>query len=292
MGYSIHVTMFLQRICFYLTALVLAGCLTGRSIAANDLNFPPLEAWKTAIVSGDSSGLKMLYSTNPAAQVETAHGTAAADDEVAFWNGLKARDLKLDVKQAESPQPGLEQIVFQAEVTQRPAGKSVFISEAQLWLQQGGQWRIVQAKRTELTRLQQPLSTSKNIYPAGVDAKAEIKEALQHAAREHKRVLLVFGANWCYDCHVLDLAFQRPDLAPVLAANYEVVHVDVGEGDKNQDLMQFYHVPMKKGIPALAVLDQKGGLLYSQQNGEFERARALTPEELSAFLRKWKAPRS
>jgi hypothetical protein len=20
----------------------------------------------------------------------------------------------------------------------------------------------------------------------------------------------VFGANWCFDCHVLDLAFQRP----------------------------------------------------------------------------------
>jgi hypothetical protein len=56
--------------------------------------------------------------------------------------------------------------------------------------------------------------------------------------------------------------------------------------------MQLYNVPMAKGIPALVVLDSSGKLLFSQQNGEFERARALTPDELSAFLRKWKAPRS
>jgi hypothetical protein len=272
--------------------LIAASTLSSRISLAVDANFPPLDAWKGAIVSGDSLGLRMLYSTNPAAQIETARGNAPADDDISFWSGLKAKTVKLNVMQASSPQPGLEQVVFQAEITERTARKAVFISEAQVWLQQGGQWKIVQAKRTELTHLQQPSTLSKNIYPAGVDAKAEIKEALQRASKANKRVLLVFGANWCYDCHVLDLAFQRADLAPVLAANYEVVHVDVGEGDKNQDLMQLYRVPMAKGIPALAVLDATGKLLYSQQHGEFEKARGLTPEELSAFLTKWKAPRS
>jgi len=281
------------RICLAAATVTAAlGAARVSVAAAGNANFPPLEAWKTAIITGDSVGLKMLYSSNPAAQVETTHGTTPADDEVSFWSGLKARSLKMNALEETSPQPGLEKVVFQAEVTERLTKRSVFISEAQLWLQQGGQWRIVQAKRTELTRLQQPLSLSKNIYPAGIDAKAEIKEARERASRERKRVLLVFGANWCYDCHVLDLAFQRADLAPLLAASYEVVHVDVGEGDKNQDLMQLYHVPMAKGIPALAILDGSGQLLFSQQNGEFERARALTPEELSAFLRKWKLPRS
>jgi hypothetical protein len=45
---------------------------------------------------------------------------------------------------------------------------------------------------------------------------------------------------------------------------------------------------MKKGIPALAVLDSTGKLLYSQQGGEFEKARALAPEDVVAFLNKWK----
>jgi hypothetical protein len=66
------------------------------------------------------------------------------------------------------------------------------------------------------------------------------------------------------------------------------VHIDVGEGDKNQDIMQQYQVPMKKGIPALAVLDSNGKLLYSQQGGEFEKARSLAPEDVLAFLNKWK----
>ena len=134
----------------------------------------------------------------------------------------------------------------------------------------------------------QAAGKKKDIYSESADAHAEIKAALEKAAAEHKRVILVFGANWCYDCHVLDLAFHRSDLAPILAANYEVVHVDIGRGDKNQDLMKQYEVPMKRGIPGLAVLDADGKLVYSQKNGEFENARALNPEDFLAFLNKWK----
>jgi hypothetical protein len=68
----------------------------------------------------------------------------------------------------------------------------------------------------------------------------------------------------------------------------EVVHVDIGKGEKNQDLMTKYDVPMKRGIPGLAVLDADGKLIYSQKNGEFENARALAPEDFLAFLNKWK----
>jgi thioredoxin 1 len=134
----------------------------------------------------------------------------------------------------------------------------------------------------------QATAKKKEIYSATADAHAEIKEALNRAASEHKRVIVVFGANWCYDCHVLDTAFHRSDLAPIIAANYEVVHVDIGKGDKNQDLMKQYEVPMKRGIPGLAVLDADGKLVYSQKNGEFENARALAPENFLAFLNKWK----
>ena len=66
------------------------------------------------------------------------------------------------------------------------------------------------------------------------------------------------------------------------------VTFDIGQGEKNQDLMKDYGVPMERGIPALAVLDGNGKLLYSQKNGEFEKARALGPEDLVEFLNKWK----
>jgi thioredoxin 1 len=128
----------------------------------------------------------------------------------------------------------------------------------------------------------------KQIYDETANAHAEIKEALEEARAEHKRVIVVFGANWCFDCHVLDEAFHRPELASIIAANYQVVHVDIGRGKKNQDLMDKYEVPMKRGIPGLAVLDSNGKLVYSQKNGEFENARAMSQDDFVAFLNKWK----
>jgi hypothetical protein len=249
--------------------------------------FPPLDQWKAAVISGNVATLQALYSNNPPAQISTGAGPSSVTSEVDFWTGLKVRRMKVNIIQSESPQPGVQQLVFQAEL-HTSGGQTLYVTEGQLWQKQGSQWRLAGTKRSDAAKLQQPLSTSKVIYAPGGDAHAEIKHALQVGTVEHKRVLVVFGANWCYDCHVLDLAFQRPDIAGVLKQGFEVVHVDVGEGDKNQDIMQEYQVPMKRGIPAIAVLDSNGKLLYAQKGGEFEKARALAPEDVLQFLKKWK----
>jgi len=255
-----------------------------------DTAFAPLEQWKNAVLRRDPVGLKMLYSTSPPAEVAAPGDQNTADAEVNFWIGLKAQQMNLDVVETSSPQPAVEVIAFQAEVRsgEPPKGQTLYVTEAQVWQKQGEQWHLLNVKRTAAAHLKQPINKDKNIYRADVDAHAEIKEAEEKAGKANKRLLIVFGANWCYDCHVLDMAFQRPDLAPVLAASYEVVHVDIGEGNKNQDLMKDYQVPMKKGIPALAVLETTGKLVVSQKNGEFENARAMTPEALLEFLNKWK----
>jgi thioredoxin 1 len=255
-----------------------------------DASFAPFEQWKSMVLAGDAAGLKALYSVNPVARIVTASREVDAAAAVHYWVALKPKSMKVDITESTSPEAGKHGVVFQAEIVTSATGaeKTFYIAEAQLWQQQGEQWRLVMSKRTEASRLQQPTSEKKNIYPANADAHAEIEEALSKAGDEHKRVLLVFGANWCYDCHVLDLAFQRADIAPILEAGFEVVHVDIGQGDKNQDLMKEYGVPVERGIPAVAVLDGNGKLLYSQKNGEFEKARSLGPEDLLEFLNKWK----
>ena len=252
--------------------------------------FAPVEQWKAAVVSGDSAKLRALYSASPAARVVLSSGETSAETDIAFWIGLKAKRIKLNVAESASPRQDLQQVAFEAEVLSAADGKlrTVYVIDGQLWQKQGDQWRIAATKRSDVSRLQQPLSTDKEIYVPGLNAHVEIADALKKASQQHKRVLLVFGANWCYDCHVLDLAFHRPDVTAVLNPNYVVVHVDVGQGDKNQDIMKQYQVPMAKGIPAIAVLDSDGKLLYSQQGGEFEKARALAPEDVLAFLNKWK----
>jgi thioredoxin 1 len=289
MGEDMNATVtrcFRSIVLLFAAAIVLCGYSRAQASAADSsTGFAPLEQWKSAIVAGDAAALKALYSTDPAAQVRANGVVAGADVDVNFWLGLKARSVKLEIVRV-TERPGVENFIFKAEV---PNGPTVNVTDAQGWRKQGEQWRLVGATRTDAPHLKQPSDMKKNIYPADADAHAEIKEAEEKAATEHKRVLLVFGTNWCFDCHVLDLAFQRPDLAPLVASSYEVVHVDLGPDEKkNSDLVAQFAVPLDKGIPALAVAESDGKLVVSQKNGEFEDARSLTPEALLEFLNEWK----
>ncbi len=266
---------------------ILGGQYVHAQAVAESTGFPPLDQWKAAVMAGDAAALKSFYSTDPAAQVETNGATVSADADINFWLGLKARTMKIEIVRM-TQRPGAEGVIFKAEVQTGTDGQIMNVTDAQGWRKQGEQWRIIGAERTDAPHLKQPSDMKKDLYPANADARAEIKEAEEKAAAGHKRVLLVFGANWCYDCHVLDLAFHRPDFASAMAG-YEVVHVDIGpDGQKNGDLAKQYDTPLNKGVPALAVLDADGKVVVSQKNGEFEDARSLTPEALLVFLNKWK----
>ncbi len=255
--------------------------------AGASTGFPPLDQWRTAVLAGDTAALSALYSVDPPAQISANGVDGKADADVNFWIGLKAQSMNVAIVRLKAKPTG-ESAIFKVEV-RKADGQIVNVTEAQGWQNQGGQWRLAGVERTDAPHLKQPSDMKKVIYPVDADAHAELKEAEEHAAAEHKRVLLVFGANWCYDCHVLDLAFQRPDLAPILAAGYVVVHVDLGDDEKkNGDLVKQFEVPLNKGIPALAVVESNGALVVSQKNGEFEDARSLTPEALLEFLNKWK----
>jgi thioredoxin 1 len=254
-------------------------------------SFPPFEQWKSAILAGDTAALKSMYSVDPPAQIHISSSSVRdahdAVTDINFWMNLKPRGMKTEVVR-DTPRHGHISYIFRAEV--QPAnGAAVNITVDQSWLEQGGQWHIISVERTDAPRLMQPADMKKNLYPADADAHAEIKKAEARASASSKRLLLVFGANWCFDCHVLDLAFQRPDLAPILVANYEVVHIDLGEDEhKNADLVAQYEIPLNKGIPAIAVAESDGKLVTSQKNGEFEDARGLAPDVLAEFLNKWK----
>jgi hypothetical protein len=164
-----------------------------------------------------------------------------------------------------------------------------YVTENQAWQEQRDGWRIVIAGHSDLVKMPPALHPNPNLYDKDANAGVEIKDAEAKAKKAHERIILVFGANWCYDCHVLDQAFHQPDVAALLQGNFQIVHVDIGEdGKKNNSLAAEYQVPLDKGVPALAVLDADGKLLYSQENGEWESARSLDPDEVVKFLEKWK----
>ncbi len=126
------------------------------------------------------------------------------------------------------------------------------------------------------------------IYPPPAQARADLAAALKTAAASHKRILLDFGGNWCGDCQVLDIYFHNSANRPILDADFVLVHVNVGHMDENLDLAQRYDVPLDRGVPALAVLTEKGKLLYSQKNGQFEAMGRMDPAAVTQFLLQWK----
>lgn len=126
------------------------------------------------------------------------------------------------------------------------------------------------------------------IYSATADAHADIAQAIKTATAAHKNIILDFGGNWCGDCQVLDIYFHQQPNLPLLESNYVLVHVDVGHMDKNTDVADKYGIPLKRGVPALAVLDAHGHILYSQKNGEFEAMRRMDPASVTEFLNQWK----
>jgi thiol:disulfide interchange protein len=132
-------------------------------------------------------------------------------------------------------------------------------------------------------------AVKKHLYSAEADPKAEIASALKQARLEHKRIILDFGGDWCGDCQVLDIYFHQPPNAELLDKNFIVVHVDIGHYDKNLDVAERYKIPLKKGVPALAVVDAHDKLLYSQETGEFEDMRYMYPNSVTDFLNRWKA---
>ena len=134
-------------------------------------------------------------------------------------------------------------------------------------------------------------SATRDIYPDPAQGKTDLAAALKQAAATHKRVLIDFGGNWCGDCHVLDIYFHNPENRPILEANYVLVHINIGHMDENVDIAERYGIPLQKGVPALAVLSDKGKLLYSQKSGEFEAMRRMQANSVTSFLVQWKPTR-
>lgn len=123
-------------------------------------------------------------------------------------------------------------------------------------------------------------------YAEGQDAKAEVRQALTHAADSHKPVLLIFGANWCEDCQALDRALRASANAELLAREFQVVKINVGNFDRNQDIVTTYGNPTKSGIPAAVILSADSRVLYATRAGELADARRMSEDGIHAFFKR------
>jgi thioredoxin 1 len=121
-------------------------------------------------------------------------------------------------------------------------------------------------------------------YDESADAPAQIQTSLQEAKVTNKPLLVVFGANWCGDCKVLDMSFKTGPSAPLIQQHFKMVKVNVGKFDRNLDIAEAYGVPLKKGIPAVAILSIDGKVIYATKTGELADARNMGDAAIYDFF--------
>lgn len=132
------------------------------------------------------------------------------------------------------------------------------------------------------------------IYDETADARLDIQHALTAAATNQTPVIIVFGANWCPDCKMLDRAMKAKRIASLLNKDFKIVHVNVGNPDtnvvghfdKNVDVAQSYGVPLELGIPTVAIISAKNEVLYVTKERELSKARKIGEKGIYDFFKK------
>ena len=122
------------------------------------------------------------------------------------------------------------------------------------------------------------------VYDESADASAHVAQALVVAKADHKRVMIVFGANWCGDCKMLDGEFKKPALKTLLDANFVIVKVDVNRFNKNLEVVKPYGDVIKKGIPSIVVVTPANQLVYATNGGELADARKMGEAGVASFF--------
>ena len=121
-------------------------------------------------------------------------------------------------------------------------------------------------------------------YDENADALENISMALKNAKLENKYVLLQMGGNWCPDCRTLGEYFSRPDIKQWLDDRLIMVSVDVGEWNRNLDIVEEYGNPISEGIPALVLLNSNDEVMLATLAGELASARSMSKDDLVEWL--------
>jgi thioredoxin-related protein len=139
-------------------------------------------------------------------------------------------------------------------------------------------------------------ATRKAIYDKRADAREQVVKATAQARHESKRVLLMFGGDWCGWCHKLhELFFTNPEICKTLIDEYVVVMVEL-ESPCATELLKTCKAALSSdelqkgvGYPFLAVLDNEGKVVTAQRTDPLEEGDHHDPKKVQEFLSRWVA---
>ena len=129
-----------------------------------------------------------------------------------------------------------------------------------------------------------------DIYDPNADADVQVRAALKTAKPTGKRVLLMYGGNWCGWCHKLHEVFEQDEaIRACLEENYEIVLIDI-DSDQNKKVAAGFDADWQKhGVPYLTVLDAEGKVLANQNTGDLEDGANHDSTRVLEFLNRFAA---
>ncbi|GGH05084.1 thioredoxin family protein [Mucilaginibacter phyllosphaerae] len=99
-----------------------------------------------------------------------------------------------------------------------------------------------------------------------------LKDAYARAAKENKKVMLIFHASWCGWCKKMEASLNDPAIKPMVDANYVIATFDVMEQPAKKNLENPGSLEVmtklkgeKSGLPFWVILDAKGKVLADSQ---------------------------
>jgi thiol:disulfide interchange protein len=136
--------------------------------------------------------------------------------------------------------------------------------------------------------------TAPKPYNENQDARADLKKAIEQAAKEKKHVLVQLGGNWCPWCiRFHNMAFGAHAIDSLLKAEYVYMLLNVSQDKKKRDYQLFrdYGYPNRFGYPVFLVLGGDGKLLHIQDSGILEhcQVKGYDTAKVVTFLKMWNA---
>lgn len=137
--------------------------------------------------------------------------------------------------------------------------------------------RPILSDSAEIPALEEP-------YETAPDPGESLGAATEAARRSGKRLLVVFGADWCPDARRFASVLSAPDLNGFLSGAFETVLVDVGRYDRNLELAERFGLAQIVGAPAVVVADADNRVINAGGAYDWRTARSRRPQEIADFL--------
>lgn len=136
-----------------------------------------------------------------------------------------------------------------------------------------------------------------DLYDESADGAAQIREGIERARRDNRRVLVMWGENRCGFCSEMHdlLTWEDVRLRDMLNAEYEFVKIDIGKFDKHLALAESHGVHLvpkaadprrglpeikAMGAPSLNIIDPSTGRTVAVLPGNDALAKPMTMQRV------------